>query len=203
MDLEPSGEISLISRGAYVALARVLLGQQRRADALALLDRLIETAPDDVWGLEPLVVKALALQAQGDLHEAQDMISRALPAAEGQGYVRLFLDEGDAMRRLLQHVAADGGEASYANRLLAAFGAEHRVVAVPSEHGTGSLLEPLNDRELAVLRHMAAGLSNQDIANELFLAVNTVKWYARNVYGKLGVNRRSQAVARARDLRIV
>ncbi len=100
------------------------------------------------------------------------------------------------MRRLLQHSVTEGVTQEYAGRLLAAFPA-------PAAPGTGDLLEPLNDREMAILRFMSAGLSNSAIADELYLSVNTVKWHARNIYGKLGVSNRSMAVARARELRIL
>jgi LuxR family maltose regulon positive regulatory protein len=181
-----------------ILLSRILIAHRRYDDALSVLDRFEPAEAGGRTGplTEILALKAMATQAQGDESRATELLERALALAEPEGYVRLFLDEGEPMRRLLQHAITEGAAQEYAGRLLAAFPASAAAA-------TGGLLEPLNDREVAIVRFMSAGLSNSDIADELYLSVNTVKWHARNIYGKLGVSNRSMAVARARELRIL
>ncbi len=117
------------------------------------------------------------------------------------------------MRDLLQFAAGRGVMTTYVSKLLAAFPAiaspDHDVPASQAEYLTAhsplpvSLTEPLNDRELQILRLMSARLTNREIAEELYLSVNTVKWYARSIYDKLGVANRREAGSRARELGIL
>ncbi len=119
--------------------------------------------------------------------------------AEPGGFIRLFVDEGAPMRRLLTDTAERGVMPDYVGRLLAAFEAEQpqpEAVASPSQ----PLAEPLTERELEVLRLIAEGLSNQDICERLFLALDTVKGHNRRIFCKLQVQRRTEAIARAREL---
>ncbi len=197
--LDGDVELDIARPVAHILFARALIAHRRYDDALSVVDRLLEAVEaggPTGWLIEVLALKALATQAQGDESRATELLGRALALAEPEGYVRLFLDEGEPMRRLLQHAVTESVAQEYAGRLLAAFPA-------PASPGTGDLLEPLNDREMAIVRFMSAGLSNRDIADELYLSVNTVKWHARNIYGKLGVGSRSMAVARARDLNLL
>lgn len=126
-------------------------------------------------------------------------LERALSLAEPGGYVRVFADEGAPLAGLLRQAAVRGIAPEYVGRLLAAV----RDTESQPAAGSPGLIEPLSDRETEVLRLVAAGLSNQEIAGELVLAVSTVKWHINNLYGKLGVNSRTQALARARDLRLL
>ena len=112
--------------------------------------------------------------------------------------MRIFVDEGPPMARLLYEAAARGVAPEYAGRLLAAFPAPEATL--PSPDLPTALIEPLTERELEVLQLVAEGLSNQEIARQLFLALPTIKWHTSNIYGKLGVKNRTQAVARARAL---
>ena len=123
--------------------------------------------------------------------------------------MRTFVDCGKAIQGLLQLAINQGTSVDYATRLLAAFpsdATEPTRVEQPSPiqplplATPDSQIEPLNEREAAILKFMAAGLPNREIASELFLSVNTVRWHAHNLFGKLGVSRRSEAVARAREL---
>lgn len=141
--------------------------------------------------IEGLVLQSIAQRELGREGDAVEAIDRALPIAEEQGYMRVFLDEGEPMRHLVSKASG-----TYADRILAQFG---EATADQPEGG----LDALNEREVEILRLIAAGLSNNDIASELFISVNTVKWHARNVYGKLGVKSRSAAVARARELSLL
>jgi LuxR family maltose regulon positive regulatory protein len=179
----------------YSILVRVLIAQGKLDEALGLLARLLEMA--EVAGailvvIEILALQAMALQAQGKDVQALTALERALSLAEPEGYVRIFIDEGAPMAALLRTVASRGIALDYVGKLLAALG-ETAPPVTP-------LAEPLSERELEVLRLLAAGLSNREIAAELFLAVGTVKKHTSNIYSKLNVSKRTRAVARAREL---
>jgi LuxR family maltose regulon positive regulatory protein len=185
-----------------IALARVLLAQapgqpDRLQDALRLLEGLLRATEAQGWmgqALEILALQAIALQRAGEPERAMDVLARALSLGEPEGYVRTFLDLGAPMRELLQAAARRGIRPAYAGHLLARAAGETAPVA-PSP-----LVEPLSDRELEVLHLIAAGLSNREVAQRLVITPGTAKWHAHNIYGKLGVHSRTQAVARAREL---
>jgi LuxR family maltose regulon positive regulatory protein len=132
-------------------------------------------------------------------------LERALTLAKPGGFLQIFVDEGPPMARLLYGALAHGIAPDYVRRLLAAF-----PVAEPEQSGPAgnislesSMIEPLSERELEVLALLAQGLTNRQVASRLYLALNTVKAHARNIYGKLDVHNRTQAVARARALGIL
>ena len=147
--------------------------------------------------IEILVLQALVQRLRGDIRAALLPLERALTLAEPEGYVRIFVDEGTAMRDLLRHAVAQGISGAYARRLLAAFdnGAPHPVSA-PAGPSVADLAEPLTAREVEILRLIAAGMRNQEIADELVISLSTVKRHIANTYGKLGVSHRTEAVAR-------
>jgi LuxR family maltose regulon positive regulatory protein len=204
-----------------LTLARLLIAQRRvggQPDLQPLfqfLDRQLVVAQSKGWTewmITVLILQALAMQAEGDIPRAIASLERALALAEPEAYVRTFVDEGTPMARLLRQVAQHGiaaiqGVASdYTVKLLAAFETETKdpklemtkdspLVSPPS-----SLIEPLSKRELEVLQLIAEGLSNKEIAQRLFLSPNTVRIHASNIYGKLGVHSRTQAVARSKAL---
>jgi len=201
--MEPASDHSPVPRTLCymdcLVLARLRICQGRPQDGLTILDRLLPRMErEGRWStaIEAHVLRALALQVTGDVTQAAVALERALSLAEPEGYVRIFADEGAPLADLLRRAAARGAAPEYVGRLLAAIRAKEPgpAVAIPG------LIEPLVSRETEVLRLMAAGLSNQEIAEELVLAVSTVKWHINNLYGKLGVSSRTQAVARARDL---
>jgi LuxR family maltose regulon positive regulatory protein len=133
---------------------------------------------------------------QGAVDQALVALERALMLAEPSGYVRTFVDEGEPMARLLRQALAQGIAPEYVARLLAAFGD-----SVPQKlPAAQALVEPLTGRELEVLRLIAAGLSNREIADELYIAVSTVKTHVNRIYGKLGAKSRTQAVVKAQAL---
>jgi LuxR family maltose regulon positive regulatory protein len=194
-----------------VMLARVLIAQGKPAGALSLLERLAPAA--EAAGRlrstsEILMLQAMALHARGDSAQAMQVLRRTLALAEPEGYVRLFVDEGLPMAALLRQARAHGIAPAYASKLLAAFADttndEGRTAnASPSSfmvRPSSLYVEPLSYRELEVLRLIAAGFTNQQIAQQLVLAVSTVKRHLSNIYGKLTVQSRTQAVARAREL---
>jgi len=185
-----------------LTLVRVMLAQDRHAEALLLLDKLrasAEAAQRMGSTIEILALQALALQAQGDQSQATDVIRKALALAKPEGYARLFLDEGQPMARLLLTVATHGTGAEHAAHLLTFLDAEQRALG----SDVSLLVEPLSERESEVLRLIAAGLSNREIAEELVIAFSTAKWHASNIYGKLGVRSRTQAISRARELNLL
>jgi LuxR family maltose regulon positive regulatory protein len=196
----------------YRTYAQTLIAQGELDDALVLLARLLEMAVTaSAMGLviEVLVLEAIALQAKGTADQAVTTLVRALSLAEPEGYVRTFVDEGEPMARLLSQilVAQRKGHPAlpqdialnYIARLLAVFGETAEPTLVVAQ----PLVEPLSERELEVLCLIVAGLSNPEIAEELVIAVSTVKSHVNHIYGKLGVESRTQAVARARELELL
>jgi LuxR family maltose regulon positive regulatory protein len=132
-------------------------------------------------------------------------LERALTLAEPEGFVRIFVDEGPPLARLLYKAAERGITPEYTRRLLAAFPVTTTKAPEPmkARHAGSDLVELLSERELEVLELIADGLTNQEIATRLYLSLNTVKGHARNIYGKLAVHNRTQAVGKARALGIL
>jgi LuxR family maltose regulon positive regulatory protein len=139
------------------------------------------------------------LETQGQSDQAIVALARALTLAEPEGYVRTFVEQGKPMAALLQKAASQGIAPEYVRRLLAAFPRP----SAPPHPTTQSLIEPLSDRELEVLCLVVDGLSNREIAEQLVITIGTTKWHINNIYGKLGVSHRGQAIARARELGLV
>lgn len=196
-----------------IAVARVRLAQgrwQEAAGSLSVLAAQAEAGGRTGRLIEILALQALAWRAQGELERACAALAKALTLAEPEGYVRVFVDEGVQMARLLKEMLARARDREsrrhlrYVAELLAAFEA-HRgcATAGPMPPAIAPLLEPLSERELEVLRLAADGLSNREIAARLIVTVGTVKTHLHNVYGKLGVEGRMQAVARARALNLL
>jgi LuxR family maltose regulon positive regulatory protein len=193
-----------------ITLARVLIVEARAqsdksslSDVLKLLERLQQTAETgERMGrvVEILVLRALALQAQDNVDGAIIVLERALVLAEPEGYVRLFVDEGTPMARLLYEAATRGIAPDYAGNLLAAF---PDADSTHAQRLRSEGVEPLSQRELEVLQLIAEGLSNRELASRLSLSLNTVKAHTRNLYSKLDVNSRTQAVAKATALGIL
>ncbi len=209
-------KLSYSQEQAYLMLARVRIAQARGQAAgfslpalqevLSLLDRLLADA--EAKGrrnsiMEILIVQALALQALHDRTRALATLERALTLAAPEGYIRLFVDEGVPMRELLRQAGARGIAPSYVAALLAAFGEQGAESEASSPLHPSSLIEPLTAREREVLRLLAEGKSNREIAQRLVLSIGTVKKYVYNICGKLGVQSRMQALARARTLHLL
>jgi LuxR family maltose regulon positive regulatory protein len=185
-----------------LVLARLLIAEGRFEETLALLEPLLPIAERrnrPGMMIEIYLLQALALQAQGDRDRAIAALERALSLAEPEGYARIFLDEGEPVAQLIYRAVERGIAPEFGGRLLAAFPAKEPAVReLPLE-----MVESLSERELEVLRLIAEGLSNQEIAQSLVVSLRTVKWHASNIYGKLGVKNRTQAVAKARSLGIL
>jgi LuxR family maltose regulon positive regulatory protein len=191
-----------------LSLARVRLAQGDTNTALAVLGSLSQQLKEKGWGderLKVMVFQAVVHHAHDEQDKALQLLSDALALAKPGGYIRLFVDEGASMAHLLAEAAAQGIMPDYTRRLLAAIEAEAPAgerqpdPASPAQ----SLIEPLSPRELEVLRLIAQGLSNHEIGERLYLALSTVKGHNRVIFGKLGVQRRTEAVARARGLSLL
>lgn len=158
--------------------------------------------------VQDLIILALAHHHLGQAGQAAETMALAISTAEPMGLIRTFADDPNpAVATLLAQIAARKGGSGYLSKLAALF-EERPASAPPTASAPASpagqpLIEPLNEREIEVLRHISAGLSNQEIADEMVLAVSTVKWYLRNIYDKLQVNRRTQALAKARELNLL
>ena len=213
--LGPDDEPDYSREPGHLVLARILLAQDRPGQALALLGRLhaAAAAQNRAGGLiETGALRGLALAATGDEASAVTALTGALMLACPQGYVRVFADEGAPMAALLGRLivgqrsgqAAAGVPFGYLARLQRAFaagppapGSGRDTAAVPG------LIDPLTSRELEVLEMLAAGRSNQAIAGELVVTLDTVKKHVGHVLGKLGAANRTEAVARARELNLL
>jgi LuxR family maltose regulon positive regulatory protein len=188
-----------------MVLAEVRMAQDRPDEALRVLDPLLQITEAAGWKdyvIQILNLKALALKDSGEVDKAVSTIERTLILAEPSGYIQTFLIRGQAMAQLLYRAAGSGTAAEYAGRILAKFpeGELNAAVPIQAQELKAQLVEPLSKRELEVLELIAEGLSNREIAQKLVLSVNTIKVHTYNIYGKLNVHSRTQAVARARVL---
>jgi LuxR family maltose regulon positive regulatory protein len=185
----------------YVILLRVLLAQNDDEAALALSERLLqqaETAGCMGLVIEILILRALAFQGKKDTERAVAALEKALSLARPEGYVRIFLDEGEPMTRLLCQVQSRKAGNGYASELLSKIGS----ISGMTPPSMQLLVEPLTTREVEVLKRIEAGCSNQDIAEQLVISIPTVKRHISNIYAKLGVESRTQAIAIGKELRL-
>ncbi len=210
--LSVDDELNYLNEFEYLTFARVLIAHYESDSvkssingALQLLHRLLKAAEDGGRtgsAIEILVVTALAYQAQGDVPLALVALENALTLAEPEGYVRIFVDEGTPMKQLLLETGARGIRPDYTSKLLAGFREKEQR---KRSHHTNSpalqqLAEPLSQRELEVLRLLKTELSGPEIARELAIALSTVRTHTQNIYSKLGVSNRLEAIRKAEEL---
>jgi LuxR family maltose regulon positive regulatory protein len=185
----------------YLTYVRVLLAQNRLEDAQKLLDTMERTASQGGRRRKLITIdllQAAAHRAAGRTEQAVARVEKALSLAAPEGYCRAFLEEGPAIVDLLprvRHVAP-----TFVSEVLEAASTKGAGHPAPQPQ---ALVEPLSGRELEILHLIAAGRTNPEIAELLYLSLNTVKWHAKNLYGKLHVGSRVEAVARARELELL
>ena len=176
-----------------LTLARILTAQGKHESADALLQRLQQAAAES--GRQTSEIEACLLRAvncaarRADEPQAKAFLARALELSEPEGFVRIYLDEGEAAIALLRKLAPHSTPAGRIAR------------SAPVEQP--GLVEPLSERELEVLRLLAAGRSNPEIAGDLCVSLNTVKAHVKSIFAKLGVHNRSQALLRAQELKLI
>jgi LuxR family maltose regulon positive regulatory protein len=220
--LSAADEVSYLREFEHITLARLLLARYKsdRTDssireAIGLLEHLKKAAEEGGrMGsvIEILVLQVLAHHAQGNIPAALIPFQQALTLAEPEGYVRIFLDEGLPMAQLLREAATRGILPDYTGKLLAAFEAQGQGSASaslipdwqrPSSPASQSLIEPLSQRELELLRLLKTDLSGPEIANQLTIALSTVRTHTKRIYSKLNVKNRRAAVKRAAELDLI
>jgi LuxR family maltose regulon positive regulatory protein len=188
-----------------LATASAMAAQGDMALALPLL-RSYHAQMDEAGradeSLKALVAEAMALHSAGQLDDALRILREALLLGEPGGFIRTFVDEGQAMATLLAALADRGTLPDYTAQLLAVWGST-KASGVDFAHLQRLGVEPLSERELDILRLIQQGQSNQGIGETLFLSLHTVKWHNQNIFDKLQVKRRTEAVARARALKLL
>jgi LuxR family transcriptional regulator, maltose regulon positive regulatory protein len=214
-ELSVDDELIYLHEFEHITLARVLLAeyQENRDEsaflkALDLLERLLKAAKDGKRlrsTLEILVTQVLAYQVKGDLPKAHASLEHALALAQPEGFFRIFIDEGETLRALLMDFRGSIEKQSrgnnhelsnYVDKLLSGF-------AQPIHIQPSSLIESLSLRELDILRLFKTELSGPEIAQELVVALSTVRTHTKSIYSKLGVNNRRAAVKRATELNLI
>jgi LuxR family transcriptional regulator, maltose regulon positive regulatory protein len=213
--LSVEDELSYLREFEHLTLARILIAQYKSGhqdglihDTIGLLERLLKAAQEGgrVGSvIEIMLLQALAYKAKGDIRRALISLEHALELAEPEGYLRLFVDEGPPMALLLYEALARDISPAYVHRLLAAFPVTKPKMPVPAQAQSPDfgLIEPLSEREIEVLRLIADGLTNPEIATRLFLSPHTIKAHTRNIFSKLNVHNRQQAIARSQALGIL
>ena len=204
-NLDISEPITQLNESQYLVFARILLAQDKVEEAQLLLQRLSEEAESSgriSRLIEILILQALVFESEKEPEKALLVLKHAIELAEAGGYVRIFVDEGPRLARLLYLVANRKNAPAYTQRLLAAFPItkDNEKVDRKSGQAPPELIEQLSERELEVLQLLADGLSRQEIATRLIISLNTVKTHTRNIYSKLGVHNQLQAVGKAQGL---
>jgi LuxR family maltose regulon positive regulatory protein len=198
-------DLAYVREFEHITLVRMLLAQSaarrdRRADdAMGLLQRLLTAA--ERYGsasvIELQILLARVHHAHGDAPQTAAALEQALTLAHDEGYLRVFIDEGPAMVSLLHNVSLRDAAAAHAQRVLAACQTQ------PERPRRSGLVDELSSRELDVLRLLRSELSGPDIARELLVSLNTLRTHTKNIYAKLGVNNRREAIRRAAELGLV
>ncbi len=213
--LSVDGELSYLREFEHITLARVLIAQYKSVqkegiihETKGLLTRLLKDAKErGRMGsvIEILVLQALAHEAQRDISTALVSLERALTLAEPEGYVRIFVDEGPPMTHLLNEAQNREIAPEYVCQLLGTFpdAEPERANSVLRQAPESELFEPLSEREIDVLQLIAVGHKYQEIADRLVISLNTVRHHTKNLYRKLEVNNRTQAIKKANDLNLL
>ena len=215
--LSSEEEPSYLREFEQITFARILLSQHQSNhkdslihDAVGLLERLLKTAEEGGRigsVIEILILLALAHQLQENTPTALSALERALKLAEPEGYMRIFLAKGSNMAEMIREITKRGFLPNYTGKLLSAFEAERKALNVETplsaSPASASLIEPLSQRELDILRLFKTELSGPEIAQELVIALSTVRTHTKSIYNKLNVNSRRGAVKRAIELGLI
>ena len=202
--LESDDHIAYVHEWWLQVTARVRIAQGQGNVALEILEPLFETMTQRGWMgsvINLCIIQALAFESLNEIPRAVTALTKALELAEPEGYVRVFLDEGAPMNRLLQKALEQGISPHYVSRLLSAVGTSHEPNTAEADTQTATTttdFEPLSEREHEVLTLIADGRSVPEIAQLFVVAPSTVKTHVKHIYRKLDVHNRVQAVARAR-----
>jgi LuxR family maltose regulon positive regulatory protein len=207
-------ELSYLHEFDHTTLTRVLIARYKMDrvegdlhEALGLLARLLQAAEEGGRNgsvIETLILQSLAHEAQGNRPRALGSLERALALAEPEGYVRTFVDEGEAMRVLIEKQAhnRDHPLSDYVDKLLGAFPQPVTAPKSTISHQGSDTIEPLSERELEVLKLLRSELSGPEIAQQLIVSLNTLRTHTKSIFNKLGVNNRRAAVRRAEELNL-
>lgn len=200
--LRLDGELKWTNDAEFIMFSRVLIAQSRFDDALNLLNRLIEengNAGRILNQMECIVSKSVVLYHMKHTADAVKTIIHAMELAAPGGYIRIFVDQGQPLAELIESIDDFGKKSirQFARKLLVEF---KTINYVTKQNG---LIEELSDREFEVLRLLCAGLSNKQIKDELFISTNTVKTHLKNIYAKLSVHSRAEAILKARELELL
>ena len=195
-----------------IALARVHLAQGDSAKTLDTLNSILlqaESTGRFAHLIDIHILKALAYSASGEAVEAVKCLETAITFATPEGYIQIFVEYGEPLMHLLQEAAECNPSNIHVKKVLSAFDSQSQIHLPEPKSIDSELLsiparfEPLTDRELEVLYLMAEGLTYNEIASQIMVSLNTVRTHIKNIYSKLFVHRRSQAIAKARELNIL
>jgi LuxR family maltose regulon positive regulatory protein len=192
----------------YIGFIRVLITKGEWKQAVEILKCLLETTQTGaifMWEIELLNLQALAFYTGGLTNEALVTLEKALNLGEPRGFFRIFVDEGQSMARLLYEALGRGIAPDYVSRLIQAFPIHEteKFNLIRSRKPDLDYIEPLSEREIELLQLIDKGLTNQDIATKLFISLHTVKTHIRNIYSKLDVHNRTQAIGKAKVLGVL
>jgi LuxR family transcriptional regulator, maltose regulon positive regulatory protein len=215
--LSSKDNLNYLREFEHITLARVLLARYASdptgsllGEVIGLLERLLKVAQEGARTgnvIEILILQALAHHAQGDLSAALLRLGQALLLAEPEGYARIFIEEGSPMVELLRQAATRKIMPNYTSKLLAALEVSQQestsVSPIPTSPAQQLLIEPLSQRELEVLRLFKTELSGPEIANQLVIALSTVRTHTKSIFSKLNVKERRAAVKRATELGLI
>jgi LuxR family maltose regulon positive regulatory protein len=206
--LDKNTPVTITNRLDFDSQVRVMLALKDFQLALELLQRLLAWAREHAlvgYEIDSLCLLALIHYQLGNTAEATAAINKSLSLAEPEGYLRTFTDAGPSLGRLLRVASDSGKPPGYVQKILATWQEAYAPGKVdrPITLESGEIIEPLSQRETEVLGLVAEGLSNQQIADRLVISLGTVKAHTSNIYRKLDVNNRTQAIARARTLNLL
>lgn len=199
----PNRGADIVLRYELLVYARILLAQNQITKSLELLSLLLHSI-ESLGHLQKIIgaytLKALCLRTQRKIPEALTALRKALDLAEKGGFQRIFLEEGTIIIEMLQQIS-DTSKSRYAAELLTAY--HENIDKAPSGRNLSALVDPMSDREMDVLRLLETSMTSNEIAEVLHIAVSTARVHIKHIYAKLGVNRRFEAVAKAKDLQIL